>query len=51
MVATGICNELKFHDENMVLNKYYHFPGKFNLVKYGTVVSHLYQPIRSKLKS
>ena len=35
MNAKGICNELIFQNQNIISNKYYHYPGKFNLVKYG----------------
>ena len=43
MIGKGICNELIFHNENIVLNKYYHFPGKLNLVKYGIIYRDIIQ--------
>ena len=43
MIAKGICNELIFHNQSIVLNKYYHYPGKFNLVKYGIIYCDIIQ--------
>ena len=43
MIAKGLCNELIFHNKNIVLNKYYHYPGKFNLVKFGIIYCDIIQ--------
>ena len=43
MIVKGICNELIFHNQSIVLNKYYNYPGKFNLVKYGIIYCDIIQ--------
>ena len=43
MIAKGICNELIFQNQSIVLNKYYHYPCKFNFVKYGIIYCYIIQ--------
>ena len=41
--ANGVCKEILFHEELIILNKYYHFPNNFNLVKHGIIYCDIIQ--------
>ena len=41
--ATGICRDIIFQNENILLNKYYYFSGTFILVKHGIIYCDIIQ--------
>ena len=41
--ANGVCKEMLFREDLIIINKYYHFQNSFNLVKHGIIYCDIIQ--------